>query len=48
MPLEHREKLIDAAKRDRRSLAGFLIDSALTAAKQKNEIARRLETVRLR
>jgi hypothetical protein len=41
MPLEHREKLIEAAKRDRRSLAGFLIDSALGAADRKVEAARK-------
>ena len=44
IPLEYREKLIEAAKRDRRSLAGFLINSALTAADRKTEIAWSLET----
>lgn len=36
MPLEHKDKLIEAAKCDHRSLAGFLINCALSAADQKN------------
>jgi uncharacterized protein (DUF1778 family) len=36
MPLEHKEKLIEAAEKDHRSLAGFLINSALMAADRKN------------
>ena len=39
MPLEHRQKLIDAAKRDHRSLAGFLIYSALSMAERKADPA---------
>jgi len=35
MPLEHREKLIEAAKKDNRSLANFLVEAGLVLAGRK-------------
>jgi uncharacterized protein (DUF1778 family) len=38
MRLEHKEKLIEAAKRDHRSLAGFLVDAGLRAAGRSPQV----------
>jgi hypothetical protein len=40
MPLEHRDKLIEAAKERNRSLANFLVDSALAVADRGLEPAK--------